>query len=387
MSRDLVRLRNLTQLIEAYNGQQPLQLFLQEQFRLNKSWGSSDRRFYREWIYAYMRLGNITAELTINEAFLLAALRKNEAAIFDAWSKGEESIQKHLASLATTLQHENWFPYQELVSDQIKPDELKAHHESVLPVYARILPKADHGTMNLPEGARLLPDATLSLPAATDLTTWLEKGFLQVQDLGSQMVCKIISGYFSKGLCWDACCGAGGKSLYYASHLEKGCLYCSDIRPGILENLRTRFSAAGIELPFTAVLDLEKAHSLIDFNHEGGTSTQLIPNSVDYLALDVPCSGSGTWGRNPEMLQSRFHKSSPADYAVKQRSILANALPFLKPGALLFYSTCSVYRCENEDNVAYFRDSMNLELLDTHYINGFQNHCDYLYLAVFKKKA
>jgi 16S rRNA (cytosine967-C5)-methyltransferase len=387
MSRDLVRLRNLTQLIEAYSGKQPLHLFLQEQFRMNKSWGSSDRRFYREWVYSYMRLGNAATSISVPEALMINALRKKELALLETWCQQDESRIKHIRELESLIAQQDWFPRQNLVSSQIDLNGFRAHHESVLPVYARILPKAEKGTMNLPNGALLLPDGALSIPPATDLTEWLEKGFLQVQDLGSQIVCKIISRYLSDGVCWDACCGAGGKSLYYAELVQDGNLLCSDIRPSILENLNTRFAAAGYTIPYTAVVDLEQKHSQLTFHKKTDSIFLLEENSVDALALDVPCSGSGTWGRNPEMLQSRFHRADPESYSVQQRSIAAHALSFLKPGGKFFYSTCSVYSCENEDNVSYFRDSLGLNLLESSYIDGYHLHCDYLYLAVFEKNA
>lgn len=387
MSRDLVRLRNLSQLIESYHGRQPLHLFLQEQFRLNKSWGSSDRRFYREWVYSYMRLGNAAGLLSTLDAFLIIALRKNEVTLFEAWSNQDEAQQQHIRELNAQFPEQDWFPHQELVSDQIDMHEFRAHHELMLPVYARILPKADKGIMNLPDGARLLPDGALSVPPASDLSDWIEKGFLQVQDFGSQMVCKTISGYLSEGICWDACSGAGGKSLYYAHFIQEGNLFCSDIRSSILENLKSRFSAAGFYEPYTAAVDLEQPVTQIPFYKEDDSVIYLKEQSVDYLALDVPCSGSGTWSRNPEMLQSRFHPLAPTSYSEKQRIMVQHALSFLKPGGLLFYSTCSVYSCENEAQVSYFRDFMGLELLESTYIHGSRHHCDYLYLAVLQKKA
>lgn len=387
MSRDLVRLRNLTQLIESYSGRQPLHLFLQEQFRLNKSWGSSDRRFYREWIYAYMRLGNAAGSLSVLEALLVIAFRKNDIALFEGWSSHDETLQQHVRELETKLTNQEWFPNQDLVSDEIDTREFRAHHESMLPVYARILPKADKGIMNLPDGAILLPDGALSVPPATDLSDWIEKGFLQVQDLGSQLICKIISGHLGEGIYWDACSGAGGKSLYFANSIREGKLFCSDIRPTILENLKSRFSAAGFYEPYTAAVDLEQQYAQITFGKDDHSMVHLKENSVDYLALDVPCSGSGTWSRNPEMLQSRFHKLALPSYSLRQRAMVQHALPFLKPGGILSYSTCSVYRCENEEQVSYFKDFLDLDLLESTYINGARHRCDYLYLAVFQKKA
>jgi len=387
MSRDLIRLRILKQLIASYTGNQPLNLFLQEQFRLNKSWGSSDRRFYREWVYAYMRLGTAADQLTLQDALLLLAIKKNESSLVEAWSEGTVTAEQRISEVFPEYKEQNWFPYHHLVSEHIPIEALQAHHQHVLPVYARILPKAEKGTMNLPEGAQLLPDGALSFPSATDLSLWVKQGFLQIQDLGSQSICRHIAQHIAEGLFWDACAGAGGKSLYFAPLVQPHQLFCSDQRNGSLNNLLERFEQAGFQQPFYAVVDLEQEHVSLEFSKAHESKVVLSEHMVDYVALDVPCSGSGTWGRSPEMLRTQFNKSAPEDYARKQRTIVSNALHFLKPGGLLFYSTCSVYRCENEENTTFFQESFNLTLKEFTYIDGYHNHCDYLYLAVLQKQS
>jgi len=385
MSREHVRLRNLLQLLRQYNWNQPLHLYLQEQFRLNKSWGSGDRRFYREWIYAYMRLGASVTQLTPERAFLLLALMKNEQALFETWSGGMRAAQGDIKTVFPEYHAEEWFPEHSKLSSAINTEAFRQHHQGVLPVFARILPLAEKGTMNLPEGAELLPEGALSIPSGTDLSYWIGKGLLQIQDLGSQWVCRQILTHYKGGLFWDACCGSGGKSMYYASDISPEHLICSDIRPGILDNLMERFQLAHLPLPRLAQVDLAQPVVSIDFSHAGQHNFHLQHHSADHLALDVPCSGSGTWGRNPEMLHPEFLKTNVAEYARRQRNILQNSLPFLRPGGKLYYSTCSVYRSENEDNAAYCVEELGLELLTSEYFDGSVNHSDYLYLAVFQK--
>lgn len=385
MSREHNRLRNLLSLVHAYTGQKPLQLFLQEQFRANKAWGSSDRKFYREWMYAYMRLGASCGSLNPSDRFVLLAWKKQEASCFEAWSGKTLADVTEITDLFPEYKPEQWFPHHELLSPQISIEELQQHFEHVLPVYARILPNGEKGTMNLPPGAELLPEGALRIPPATDLSAWIEKGFLQVQDWGSQLICQKITQSVQDGALWDACSGAGGKSLYYASHAKAFTLYCSDIRLAILENLKHRFTQANLPVPFTAELNLEMAHEIIEFANPEGNKTTIKQGSFDYLALDVPCSGSGTWGRNPEMLMEDFQRKSPDAYAEQQRNIVAHALPFLKSGGTMFYSTCSIYAVENEYNTAFFREQLGLMLIEETYIHGARNHCDYLYMAQFRK--
>ena len=71
----------------------------------------------------------------------------------------------------------------------------------------------------------------------------------------------------------------------------------------------------------------------------------------DRILIDAPCSGTGTLARNPE-IKWRLRESDLARFAALQRKILENALPHLKSGGRLVYSTCSLEREENEDIVA-----------------------------------
>jgi 16S rRNA (cytosine967-C5)-methyltransferase len=68
----------------------------------------------------------------------------------------------------------------------------------------------------------------------------------------------------------------------------------------------------------------------------------------DRILVDAPCSGTGTLARNPE-IKWRLRPSDLARFADLQRKILENALPHLKPGGKLVYSTCSLEREENEE--------------------------------------
>ena len=231
-----VRFRNLLQLLHAYDGNLPLHLFLQEQFRQHKEWGSSDRRFYREYLYASMRLGQAFPVEKHAERLALTAFLKNDTELFNAWLP---NVTDNPAAAAATsavdlfpdYKAENVFPFSERISKRLDQAALIDHLQQVLPVYARILPKADKGTMVLPPDAELLPGNALRLPPGTDLNEWINDGFLQVQDLGSQQVCQQIEPE-PGALCWDMCCGAGGKSLYLAEILHPGNLYCSDLRAG-----------------------------------------------------------------------------------------------------------------------------------------------------------
>mgnify|MGYP002655003678 FL=1 len=117
-------------------------------------------------------------------------------------------------------------------------------------------------------------------------------------------------------------------------------LTVSDVRESILLNLKKRFAEAGIKNYNSKVVDL--SHSAFTIHH----------SPFDLIMADVPCSGSGTWGRTPEFL-SFFNKASIDTYAVLQQKICTNAVTKLKPGGYFLYITCSVFKKENEENVQW----------------------------------
>ena len=239
--------------------------------------------------------------------------------------------------------------------------------------------------MILPPDAELLPGNALRLPAGSDLSEWIDDGFLQIQDLGSQTVCNSIHP-LSHGACWDLCCGAGGKSLYLAEHLPADQLYCSDLRSSIIDNLSERFRTAGLPQPWTASIDL--AHEIagsLSFNK--GEETSIMAHAAfDTIVADVPCSGSGTWSRNPENLCfSPTNAPSPEAFASIQQRIVRHAWPFLKSGGKLHYITCSVYAVENEANAELLCQELGGISFDDAYALGYEQDSDTLYHAVWYK--
>src|SRR5699024_9689267 len=99
----------------------------------------------------------------------------------------------------------------------------------------------------------------------------------------------------------------------------------------------------------------------------------------DGIILDAPCSGSGTWGRTPEML-SRFNEAQLEQYAQLQKEILDNVIKHIKPGKPLIYITCSVYVEENEQIVKYL-ETAGLTLEKMQYFKGYDKRGDTLFAA------
>lgn len=183
------------------------------------------------------------------------------------------------------------------------------------------------------ETAADFPDA-LCLPPNAEVanTDAYRRGFVEIQDLGSQLV--LATAPITPGERWlDACAGAGGKTLQLARLLgDAGHVDATDIRPEILDELRDRAQRA----------------RLTNVRITGTPERQ-----YDGVLVDAPCSGSGTWRRQPH-LKWYVKPASIAAFAQTQRGILAAHAPRVKPGGLLIYATCSLSHHENRDVVAAF---------------------------------
>lgn len=161
-----------------------------------------------------------------------------------------------------------------------------------------------------------------------------QKGFFEVQDEGSQLVCEAMH-VRPSDLVWDVCAGAGGKSLYLAALMEnKGRVVATDIRHDKLTDLKKRAKRAGAFNIFPA--DLERMDEL-----------KAARDGFDKILVDAPCSGSGTLRRNPDarwkLTPERFE-----DHHREQVEIILSAWKRLKKGGRLYYVTCSIDRLENE---------------------------------------
>jgi 16S rRNA (cytosine967-C5)-methyltransferase len=212
------------------------------------------------------------------------------------------------------------------------------------------------------------------------------EGLAEVQDLNSQRAIAVLKPAEEASV-WDCCAASGGKSLALFENHPGIELYLSDVRENILKNLQERFSRNGIRQYALGVIGLEEP--LEELNFYGNLSGQniRIPKSYfDVIIADVPCSGSGTWGRVPEQMQI-CSSGNVAGYAHLQRKIVTNALPFLKSGGQLIYITCSVFASENEDQVAHFCLQHGLTEISRQQLEGYSEKADNLFVAVLKKSG
>lgn len=168
-----------------------------------------------------------------------------------------------------------------------------------------------------------------------------KSGLVEIQDAGSQIASSLIPAKTGETVV-DYCAGGGGKSLAIAALLGgKGQVFAHDIAPKRLESLARR-------------ADRAKARNIQIFDDAEKLTTQIAQmKGADHVVLDVPCSGSGAWRRNPETLW-RFTDERLAELSGLQRSILQDAAPLVKTGGTLTYITCSFLPRENEQAIEWF---------------------------------
>ncbi|HEY0901415.1 MAG TPA: RsmB/NOP family class I SAM-dependent RNA methyltransferase, partial [Micavibrio sp.] len=169
-------------------------------------------------------------------------------------------------------------------------------------------------------------------------------GMVEIQDEGSQLIA-FVSGVQPGMQVLDYCAGAGGKTLALAAAMKnKGRIVAMDIAEGRLEKARPRFRRAG-------VADIIEVRALSDEKNRKWLRRQ--KESFDVVLVDVPCSGTGTWRRNPDM---RWRNYGPGldELLVTQADILERVTRAVKVGGKLVYATCSLLPDENEQQIEKF---------------------------------
>ena len=217
----------------------------------------------------------------------------------------------------------------------LRVNPLKSTREAMLHAL-RALDLSAETTPMAPYGIRVKERPSLSgLPM-------LKSGEVEIQDEGSQLVAMLVDARPGERVV-DFCAGAGGKTLAIASQMEnKGRVMACDVLANRLKRAAERFRGAGLHNIECKPLSSEKDPWVK--RHKG---------MYDRVLIDAPCSGIGTWRRNPDA-RWRSLGSGLETLLPLQASILASAARLVKPGGRLVYATCSMLPEENEEQVAAF---------------------------------
>ncbi len=165
-----------------------------------------------------------------------------------------------------------------------------------------------------------------------------QSGLVELQDSASQAVVQALPLEDATTIL-DYCAGGGGKTLAMAALAPYAVISAYDQNSARLQPLQSRACRAGISVCLLT------------------QKPKLKNGRYDIVLIDVPCSGSGSWRRNPEG-KWRLTPQKLATFCQTQKDILQKAKDFVAPDGSLAYVTCSVLRCENEDQIsAYLADN------------------------------
>ncbi|WP_029623334.1 RsmB/NOP family class I SAM-dependent RNA methyltransferase [Sphingomonas elodea] len=197
------------------------------------------------------------------------------------------------------------------------------------------------------DGAATLPFApdALRLPEDTpvDRTPAYAEGLFEVQDAGSQLV-SALAGAAPGMTVIDLCAGGGGKTLALAAWMEnRGTILACDVDRPRLSRLMPRAERAGVTIAETLLLD------------PGREAERLSPwrGRADLVLVDAPCSGTGTWRRNPEA-RWRLTPAQLDRYVDTQAHLLDVAAQLVRPGGALVHVVCSLLDREGAGQVERF---------------------------------
>lgn len=322
----------------------PADRILADWFRASRFAGSQDRRAIRELVF-----GAIRACGPIPPSGRAAMLRLAEAEpallqLFDGSTYGPAAIAGGEA-VAEAGAAPAWLS-ERLAASGIDGAEAGALLERApLDIRVNAL-KAERSTLALPEPGEPLPTAQgLRFASGTPVEQWdaFRDGLVEVQDAGSQLACAAVGAGPGETVI-DLCAGAGGKTLALAAAMaNQGTLIAADTDRGRLAKLAPRAERAGALVAETVLLNPGSELAALA-QWQGRT---------DAVLVDAPCSGTGTWRRNPEA-RWRLDEASLARLTTLQRHLLEVASELVRPDGRLTYVTCSLLDEEGAGQVEAF---------------------------------
>lgn len=333
---------------------------LNRHFRENSRFGSRDRRLYREFIYTYLRFEPWLKPLLESEKrFLdtLIALATPTSDIARLFPTVDPSIP---INSSETARH-RLIGKSDCELASLIPDWFLSHYsrtptdEDLLTLFSRPplwirVQKGDSEAITSQLSASLQlssqsPTSHATIPDAIQCPTDFpvqdsgnyQNGDIEIQDISSQVLLQLIDPK-PTGDWFDACAGAGGKSLQLAKLLGRaGRVFAFDPRSKALDELIQRSKRAG----FRNISVIRKKPS--DRLFKG-------------VLADAPCSGTGTWRRHPYLMR-QTSETDIQTAAEKQFALLGEYAENVAPNGLLVYCTCSLSRFENQEVARRFLES------------------------------
>jgi 16S rRNA (cytosine967-C5)-methyltransferase len=291
------------------------------------------------------------AELANGARFAPAALTANERARIEAadlagappWIAGDypQWLDPHLAR---TFGEERAAEAAALASRaplDLRVNLLKAERDAAMAAITHLGPSP---TPWSPFGLRIVLEAGAKNPAVHAEPAFI-KGMIEVQDEGSQLATLLPAPKPGEQVI-DLCAGAGGKTLALAALMSnRGQIYATDLDKRRLAPIHTRLERAGVHnVQVRTPKFRDKAQETVLADLE---------NRADLVLIDAPCTGIGTWRRNPDA-KWRVRPGALELRLKEQSELLDRGAALVKPGGRIAYVTCSLLVEENQDQVCAF---------------------------------
>lgn len=316
-----------------------------EWFKSRRFAGSGDRRAIRDLVWRAIRAsGEVPPS---GRAALLLLAKDDEALVplFDGSTHGPAPVDPD-EPVARSGLAPAWLVKQMRASD-LDWDEIGALLERApLDLRANRLKTTREAlaeSLETPSEPTAARDG-LRLLTAANVDRWpqFEQGLFEVQDTGSQLACEALGASPGESVI-DLCAGAGGKTLALAAAMDnRGTLLACDTDRTRLQRIPPRAERAGAAIETRLLNPGREAAMLADWAER-----------ADAVLIDAPCSGTGTWRRNPETrwrLTPRILEST----AVVQAALLDIAAGLVRPGGRICYVVCSLLDREGADQAAAF---------------------------------
>ena len=408
---------------------QPADVVLSHYFAAHKEFGSRDRRFLSEVVFSFFRWKGWISSASANTekacvaSYLLdadevhpsilllaekAGIPQKDLAACEGKSTETKAllVKKWLGTAKTPMIGDvvpKWVEKQLFVPKA----NAKKHVELCLnafqvrpPAWLRMALGQEETVQKLlkREGIKAVPHKKLGNAGAVAGSSAIRsldldiRAHFEIQDLASQcvgFVCEPKTGEHW----WDVCSGAGGKALHLADLMQnRGTILATDVRPNALEESRRRAKVAGVTCIRTRVLqESEHEINLPANNHH-------ISESYDGVLVDAPCSGMGTWSRNPDA-RWRIQPEDVKAKAILQADILNQAARSVRTGGKLVYAVCTITKNETTDVIEKFLEDHYAFELDpvphpltgiktdgTVWIWPWQGPCDGMFIARMIRK-
>lgn len=311
-------------------------------FKHRRYAGSKDRRAVRELVFRAIRH---SAELPASGRSAMLGLGDSEPALLDLFGqpRGPEPLaedEKRAApgiipewlqpELSALVEEAEWPALLERAPLDVRVNISRTTRDQLLEQFPEATP-----TPLSAWGMRFPPDIRLECHPA------FEAGLIEVQDEGSQLVVAVCEPSTGERML-DLCAGAGGKSLALAAAAPGAVIVASDSNRARLSRLQPRAERAGAKIETRLVSPPREIEDLLDWRE-----------AADLVLIDAPCSGSGTWRRNPEGRWRLTPERLDRLISIQKRLLEVGA-EFVKPGGRLVYAVCSLLSREGAVQIEGF---------------------------------